>query len=173
MKTGGFVRFVLATAGLVMAMAAQAPALAAETGVLIRADVLRDKPFIDAAEVEKLGANAPVAIAARQGGWVQVEAGGKTGWVRTLNVRLAGGGSAGGSSLLAASSLYRTGSSGTQVTTGVKGLGASDISTASPNAGQLAMLNAQGVSPAAAGEQASRNGLKTNQVEYLKPGKKK
>jgi hypothetical protein len=169
MKTGGFVRFVLATAGLALATAGQA----AESGVLIRADVLRDKPFIDGAEVEKLAANAPVTIATRQGGWVQVEAGGKTGWVRTLNVRLGAGGSAGGSSLLAASSLYRTGSSGTQVTTGVKGLGASDISSASPNAAQLAMLNAQVVAPAAASEQASRNGLKTNQVEYLKAGKKK
>lgn len=169
MKTGGFVRLVLATAGLAMATAGQA----AESGVLIRADVLRDKPFIDGAEVEKLAANAPVTIATRQGGWVQVEAGGKTGWVRTLNVRLGAGGSAGGSSLLAASSLYRTGSSGTQVTTGVKGLGASDISAASPNAAQLAMLNAQVVAPAAASEQASRNGLKTNQVEYLKAGKKK
>jgi hypothetical protein len=151
-----------------------APVLAAETGVLIRADVLRDKPFIDAAEVEKLAANAPVAIAARQGGWVQVESGGKTGWVRTLNVRLAGGsGSGGGSGLLAASSLYRTGSSGTQVTTGVKGLGEGDISTASPSTAQLALLNAQRVTPAAASEQAGQNGLKPNQVAYLPAGRKK
>jgi hypothetical protein len=150
-----------------------APVLAAETGVLIRADVLRDKPFIDAAEVEKLAANAPVAIAARQGGWVQVETGGKTGWVRTLNVRLAGGSSSGGSGLLAASSLYRTGSSGTQVTTGVKGLGEGDISTASPNTAQLALLNAQRVTPAAASEQAGQNGLKANQVAYLPAGRKK
>jgi hypothetical protein len=169
MTTGGSVRFALAIAGLMCAAMAQA----AETGVLIRADVLRDKPFIDGAEVEKLAANAPVTIATRQGGWVQVDAGGKTGWVRTLNVRLGAGGSAGGSSLLAASSLYRTGSSGTQVTTGVKGLGAGDISAASPNAAQLALLNAQVVAPAAASEQAGRNGLKTNQVEYLKVGKKK
>jgi hypothetical protein len=169
MTTGGSVRY-LAAATVLLATAA---ASAAETGVLIRADVLRDKPFIDGAEIQKLAANAPVTIAARQGGWVQIDSGGKSGWVRTLNVRLGAGGSAGGSSLLAASSLYRTGSSGTQVTTGVKGLGAGDISAASPNAAQLAMLNAQVVAPAAASEQASRNGLKTNQVEYLKPGKKK
>jgi hypothetical protein len=160
---------MLSAAGL----AAVAPVHAAESGVLIRADVLRDKPFIDAAEIEKIPANAPVSIAARQGGWVQVDAAGKTGWVRTLNVRLAGGGTTGNSGLLAASSLYRTGSSGTQVTTGVKGLGESDISAASPNNAQLAMLNAQAVTPAGASEQASQNGLKTNQVEYLKPGKKK
>jgi Bacterial SH3 domain len=169
MNAGGWIRFAAAVAGLVWL----APLHAAESGVLIRADVLREKPFIDAAEVEKLAASAPVSISARQGGWVQVDAGGKTGWVRTLNVRLAGGGTTGNSGLLAASSVYRTGSSGTQVTTGVKGLGASDISAASPDAGQLAMLNAQAVTPAAASEQAGRNGLKTNQVDYLKAGKKK
>jgi hypothetical protein len=151
-----------------------AAAQAAESGVLIRADVLRDKPFIDAGTVDKLAANAAVTIAARQGGWMQVDASGKSGWVRTLNVRLAGGGTVGGSSgVLAAASVFRTGSSGTQVTTGVKGLGESDLRAAEPNAAQLAMLNAQGVTPADASDQASRNGLKPNQVAYLKPGKKK
>lgn len=164
------IRFAAAFAALMMGSAA---ALAAESGVVIRADVLRDKPFIDAAEVQKVTANAPVSITARQGGWVQVEAGGATGWVRTLNVRLAGGGSSGGSGLLAASSAFRTGSSGTQVTTGVKGLGESDLNAAVPNAAQLAMLDGQAATPAAASEQAMRNGLKTNPVEYLKGGKKK
>jgi hypothetical protein len=169
MTVGAVIRFLLALAALM----SFSPAQAAESGVLIRADVLREKPFIDAAEVEKLAANAPVSIAARQGGWVKVDAGGKSGWVRTLNVRLAGGGATASSGLLAASSVYRTGSSGTQVTTGVKGLGESDLAAASPNAAQLAMLNGQGVTPAAATEQANLNGLKTNQVEYLKGGKKK
>lgn len=169
MKAGGLIRFAGIAAGLLWL----APLHAAESGVVIRADVMRDKPFIDAAEVEKLAANALVTIAARQGGWVQVESGGKTGWVRTLNVRLGSGGTGGGSSLLAASSLYRTGSSGTQVTTGVKGLGEGDITAASPNAGQLAMLNNLRVTPAAASEQATQNGLKTNTVEYLPAGKKK
>lgn len=164
------IRFAAVFAALMMGSAA---ALAAESGVVIRADVLRDKPFIDAAEVQKVAANAPVSITARQGGWVKVDAGGATGWVRTLNIRLAGGGTTGSSGLLAASSAFRTGSSGTQVTTGVKGLGESDLNAAVPNAAQLAMLDAQAVTPAAASEQAMRNGLKTNQVEYLKGGKKK
>lgn len=167
--TGLFLRF----AALLALVLGNAAVLAAESGVVIRADVLRDKPFIDAAEVQKVAANAPVSIAARQGGWVQVDAGGTTGWLRTLNVRLAGGGTTGSSGLLAASSAFRTGSSGTQVTTGVKGLGESDLNAATPNAAQLAMLNAQAVTPADASEQAMRNGLKTNQVDYLKGGKKK
>jgi hypothetical protein len=160
---------IIAVAALMLA----GSALAAESGVLIRGDELRDKPFIDAESLGKVAANAAVSIAARQGGWVQVDVDGKSGWVRTLNVRLAGGGSTGNSGLLAASSAFRTGSSGTQVTTGVKGLGESDLNAAVPNAAQLAMLNAQGVTAADASEQAVRNGLKANQVQYLKGGKKK
>jgi hypothetical protein len=165
--------FSLRFAALLAMLLGNAAALATESGVVIRADVLRDKPFIDAAEVQKVAANAPVSIAARQGGWIQVDAGGASGWLRTLNVRLAGGGTTGNSGLLTASSVFRTGSSGTQVTTGVKGLGESDLNAATPNAAQLAMLNAQAATPADAGEQAMRNGLKTNQVDYLKGGKKK
>ncbi|MBC7521397.1 MAG: hypothetical protein H7268_09945 [Sandarakinorhabdus sp.] len=140
---------------------------------MIHADVLRDKPFIDAGAIDKLAANAPVAIAARQGGWMQVETGGKSGWVHTLNVRLAGGGATGSGGLMAAASVFRTGSSGTQVTTGVKGLGESDLRAAQPDAAQLALLNAQAVTAADASGQATRNGLKPNQVAYLKPGKRK
>lgn len=160
--------------GALLVLMVPAAALAVENGVLLRADVLRDKPFIDAAEVAKLAASAPVTIAARQGGWMQVAAGGATGWVRTLNVRLASSGAAaGGSGLLAASSVFRTGSSGTQVTTGVKGLGEDELRAAQPDMAQLAALDALAVTPAAASEQAARNGLQVNQVAYLKPGKKK
>lgn len=158
---------------LALASVQCAAAQAAENGVLIRADVLRDKPFIDATQMARLAANAPVTVAARQGGWTQIEAEGKSGWVRMLNVRLASGGRTGGSGLVSAASVFRTGSSGTQVTTGVKGLGESDLRAAQPDAAQLALLNAQGVSAADATDQALRNGLKPNQVAYLKPGKKK
>jgi len=157
---------------LAAALLQSGAARAVENGVLIRADVLRDKPFIDAGAIDKLVANAPVAIAARQGGWMQVEAGGKSGWVHTLNVRLVGAG-AGSSGLMAAASAFRTGSSGTQVTTGVKGLGESELSAAQPDAAQLALLDAQAVTAAEAADQATRNGLKPNQVAYLKPGKRK
>lgn len=157
---------------ILVAMAAAGAAHAAENGSLIRAETLREQPFIDAAAVDSLAANEAVAIAARQGGWMQVGARGKTGWVKMLNVRLAGGGSTGGSGgLMAAASLFRTGSSGTTVTTGVKGLSEEDLRNAQPDRAQLAALAAQATTPAAASAQASANGLKPNEVAYLKAGK--
>jgi len=158
--------------GAILILLAATPALAAENGTLIRADTMREQPFIDAAAVEALAANEPLAIAARQGGWMQVGARGKTGWVKMLNVRLAGGGTTGGSGgLMAAASMFRTGSSGTTVTTGVKGLTEEDLRNAQPDRGQLAALSAQAVSPGVASAQAAANGLKPNQVAYLKAGK--
>lgn len=155
-------------------MALPTMAAAAESGLLIRKDNLRGQPFIDAPVVVWLEANEPLSILDRQGGWMQVDARGKSGWVRMLNVRLPSSASGGGqSSLLAASAMYRTGSSGSTVTTGVKGLGESDLRTAQPDFNQLAALEAQGVSPADATAQAADNKLAPNQVEYLKPGRKK
>ena len=65
---------------------------AAEKGSMIRAGDLMAQPFIDAAKAGPLTAKQPVTILKRQGGWIQVEANGQTGWVRTLNVRLDLGG---------------------------------------------------------------------------------
>lgn len=67
---------------------------AAEKGSMIRAGDLMAQPFIDAAKTGPLTAKQPVTILKHQGGWVQVEANGQTGWVRTLNVRLELGGTA-------------------------------------------------------------------------------
>lgn len=64
---------------------------AAEQGIVIRAGELKEQPFVDAANTDKLAANQPVNIVRRQGGWVQVESNGKTGWVRMLNLRLGAG----------------------------------------------------------------------------------
>lgn len=157
-----------------LALVFAAPVRAAETGTLLRAEVLRDQPFIDAAEVGKLAANDAVTIAARRAGWMQVSSADKSGWVRMLNVRLGAGSSGGGSGgLLAAASVFRTGSSASTTTTGVKGLGEADISNAQPDRAELARLDALGTTPADATAQAARNGLKPNEVAYLKPGRKK
>lgn len=168
------VRLVGGVAAVIASLFGGAAALAADSGNLLRADVLREKPFVDAAALDKLDANDPVEIAARQGAWMQVNARGKSGWVRMLNVRMGAAGAGGGSGgLLAAASVFRTGSSGTTVTTGVKGLGESELRAAQPDRAQLALLAAQAATPADAAAQATGNGLKPNDVAYLKPGRKK
>ena len=71
------------------ALMCMAPAYAADRGVVIRAGDIKTAPFIDAGSAGPVAANEPVTIVDRKGGWMQVQATGKTGWIRMLNVRLA------------------------------------------------------------------------------------
>ncbi|HEY7806957.1 MAG TPA: SH3 domain-containing protein [Croceibacterium sp.] len=157
-----------------LAFAVAAYPAAAETGAVIRADELKATPFIDAATSAKLAANQPVTILNRKGGWVQVEAGGQTGWVRMLNVRLAAGSAPSPNQAnVHAASLLRTGSSGKTVTTGIKGLGEEDLQKAVPDPAQLAKLVALAVPAAEASSNASASGLVEHPVDYLDQKKKK
>jgi len=141
---------------------------AAEEGAVIRADELKAMPFIDAATSAKVTANQQVTIVGRKGGWVEVQAGGQTGWLRMLNVRLAAGsGPAQGQANVRAASLLRTGSSGKTVTTGIKGLGEEDLQNASPDPAQVAALADFAVPASEASANAHASGLVEQQVEFV------
>lgn len=168
MRVKSYLVLGLVATGLLMPLAA---ALAAEKGLIIRAGDLMAQPFIDAAKSGPLAADQPVDIVERKGGWMRVEAGGQSGWVRTLNVRLAG---LGGAPAPAGNrgtplSLLRTGSTGRTVTTGVKGMDEEDIRNAAPNYAELDKLAALGVEPAEAQDNARASDLKENQIAYLNP----
>lgn len=141
-------------------------ALANERGVAIRAGDIYAEPFIDAAKVGALAANQPVTIAARKGGWLSIDAGGKRGWVRLLIVRLLSASPATGST-----AQLRTGSTGRTVTTGVKGLDEADIRDAAIDRAQLSEMDALAASEPEAREAAQGKGLQESKVTYLKPGK--
>lgn len=159
-----YARVVLLAAGLLIGTAA----LASERGLMIRAGDLFEQPFIDAKKLGPLTPNQPVTIVERRGGWVSVDAGGKRGWVRLLNLRLepAVQPTAGRST-----AALRTGSTGRTVATGVKGLDEADIRSASLDRGQLAELELLGVTDDAAKQYGSQNQLKDSLIAYLKPGK--
>lgn len=162
--------------GVVIAIGLLLPAVVAatEAGSVMRAADLKAEPFIDAATIAALSAETPVTIVKRQGPWMQVDAAGKKGWMRMLNVRIAGGGTkSSGNNLAMAANLFRTGSSGTTVTTGVKGLDETDIRGASPDPAQLALLASFAAYPADARANAVASGLKENNIEYLKTAKVK
>ncbi len=145
-------------------------ASAAEKGQIIRAGDLFVQPFIDAASAAKLTASQPVAIIERRGAWVSVQADGKTGWVRLLNVRLQPA-SAGPPRAATAgnplSSLLRSGSSGQTVTTGVKGMDEEQIRAATPNYAELAMLDTLAVDGNTARAAAASRKLTERPVDYL------
>lgn len=160
---------------LACALAPIAVADAADRGVVIRNGDIKAQPFIDATPAGSVVANDPVTIIDRKGGWMQVQAAGKTGWIRTLNVRLAttDGAVAQNTSLATKASMLRTGSSGKTVTTGVKGLGEEDLRNASVNLAELDKLGTLAVDPAEATANAQKKGLKEAQIDYLAKGSKK
>jgi len=154
---------------IVIAMALfAAGATAAESGVLARATELKKEPFTDAATVQQLPAAAPVEVLARQGAWMQVKAGGQTGWVRLLAVRMGVNAARSSESGLAkAANIALSGSSGTAVATGVRGLDKEQIANASPNPAELARLERSASSDAQARGFAADAKLAQQNLPYL------
>lgn len=137
----------------------------AETASVIRDSDLRDKPFLDAAVIGQLKKDNVVDIQMRQGAWMQVKNENKlTGWIKLLNVRT-GKGSEG--STLASLNPFKTGSSGSTVTTGVKGLSAEQLQNAQPNPEELARLKNFTASEAEAQKSAAKEKLIAQEVAYI------
>ena len=143
----------------------------AEPATLARASDLKAQPASDAATVTQLAAEATVDASARSGGWVRVKTpAGAEGWVKMLALRYGGPGAAkrGDSGISQAINVARTGASGTQVTTGVRGLDETDINTARPNPTELRKLEGYAESKQSSTSFAEKGNLKTQRVEYPK-----
>lgn len=143
----------------------------AEPATLVRASGLKAQPATDAATVAQLAADAAVDAGERSGGWVRVKTqAGAEGWVKMLALRYGGSGAAkrGDSGISQAINVARTGASGTQVTTGVRGLDEADIKTARPNPAELKRLEGYAESKPASASFADSGKLKAQRVEYPK-----
>ena len=147
-----------------------APALClAEAATVIRATELKQAPATDAASTGQLAENAKVDALERKGGWTRVKAaGGAEGWVRMLALRYDGAGATrqGDSGIAQALNVARTGTSGTQVTTGVRGLDAEQLANAKPNTAELKKLERYSAGKDAAAAFAERGQLHAQQVSY-------
>lgn len=149
-------------AGLVLGTAASA-----EPGTLLKADSLRAKPFGDAEVIGTLKAKDKVDITARKGAWANVQVpAGKSGWIRVLNIRT-GSGKSGDSGVGAIASLFKTGSSGNTVSTGVKGLSEEQLTNAEPNPEEAKRLSKYKNTDADARNFAKQAKLSAQQVDYL------
>lgn len=150
------------------------PALClAEPATVIRATELRGAPATDAAVLASLAENAKVEALERKGGWTRVKAeGGREGWVRMLTLRHAGGGEArqGDSGIVQLLNVARAGTSGTQVTTGVRGLDAEQLANARPNAAELKKMQGYAASREAAAGFAASGKLQARRVDYPREG---
>ena len=144
-----------------------AGAVFAESGTVLKDTPLRSEPLASASEVGKLKARETVEITARKGAWAGVKTpAGTEGWARILNLRT-GSGAAATASGLQLASVFATGSSGTSVSTGVKGLSAAELTGASPDAAQLAQLDGFAVSTGDASQFARQVPLQAQRVAYL------
>jgi hypothetical protein len=146
---------------------------AAEPATVIRATEMKASPATDAAAVAPLAERAKVDALERRGGWVRVKAeGGAEGWVRMLMLRYAGAGEAkrGDLGIVQIVNVARTGTSGTQVATGVRGLDTEQLANARPNAAELERLHGYAATREAAAGFAAQGGLKAQRVDYPREG---
>lgn len=147
-----------------------APAVcSADPATLIRATELKRSPASDAESVAQLAANTHVDALERNGGWTRVKASGAEGWVKMLALRYDGPGKAGDSGVAQLFNVARTGSSGTQVTTGVRGLDEQQLANAQPNAAELAKMSRFAAKPDAAAAFAAKGHLSARSVQYPRP----
>ena len=143
----------------------------AEPATLLRASELKAQPASDAPTVTQLAADAAVDAGERSGGWVRVKtASGAEGWVKMLALKYGGPGVArkGDTGLTQAINVARTGASGTQVTTGVRGLDETDIQAARPNPAELKKLEGYAASKQNSASFAEGGKLQAQRVEYPK-----
>jgi hypothetical protein len=143
----------------------------AEPATLVRASELKAQPATDAATVSQLAVDAAVDAGERNGGWVRVKTqAGTEGWLKMLALRYGGPGVAkrGDSGLAQAVNVARSGASGTQVTTGVRGLDETDINTAKANPAELKKLEGYAESKQSSSSFADSGKLKAQRVEYPK-----
>ncbi len=144
--------------------------VAAEPATVIRATELKQAPATDSATVAELAENTAVDALERQGGWTRVKAANGEGWVRMLSLRF-GGTTAAKPAATGLSQLFnvaRTGTSGTQTTTGVRGLDADQITAARPNPAELAKLEGFAADRDAAASFAAQGKLGAKPVDYPK-----
>ena len=141
----------------------------AEPATVLRATELKKEPATDAPTVASLAESAAVDALERKGGWTRVKTGeGAEGWVKMLLLRYGGPGAAkqGDSGVAQLLSVARTGTSGTQVTTGVRGLDAEQLANARPNPAELKKMEGYAASKDGAAQFAAGGKLEPQRVEY-------
>lgn len=162
--------FFAITAGMALALTCCLPALA-ETAVTVKETELKKEAASDSPTLATLPGKSPVEVLKRQGGWTQVKpASEPKGWVKMFNLKYGEGSarSEGGGGLGSLFNVARTGSSGTTVTTGVKGLDITKdtLQNANPNMSELKRMHGYTASKAEAIKLASSGNLRKQSVAY-------
>jgi hypothetical protein len=162
----------LAASLLAASILVPAPCLA-EPATVIRATELKKDPASDAPTVAPLAEKAKVDALERKGGWTRIKTeAGAEGWVKMLALRYAGTGESkqGDSGVAQALNIARTGTSGAQATTGVRGLDPEQLANARPNPAELKKMEGFAVSKENAAGFAANASLQAKSIAYPKEG---
>lgn len=140
----------------------------AGTGVMIKDEDLRASASAGAATLGRVARGASVEILARQGGWTQVKADGRAGWVRILAVKSsAPGGGAGDVLGLVEAGTTRRDPNKVVAVAGVRGLNEEELKLARFNADELVRLERYASDRADAQSFARNAGLQAAKLAYL------
>lgn len=147
-----------------------------EVAVTVRPTELKNEPYSDAQTLARLAERARVEVLGRQVSWLQVRSEQLTGWVKLLSLRFEFSGAPAKGESNALRSLFNlvtTGSSGSTVTTGARGLDESKLRTPSPNPQAFLNMQRYAVSEQEARQFAAQENLSTQELSYLNPGERK
>lgn len=139
----------------------------AETGTALKADVMRSKPFADAKTTGKFVRGEKVEILGKQGAWLNIRTAGGRGWVRLLSVRRGTSSSASNARGVLDVASGRAGTGQVVATTGVRGLSAEELKSATFNPAEMQALEGHTQSSEQARQFASSGGLKAMRLSYL------
>jgi hypothetical protein len=159
-------KIVLALLGALLAASA-----GAEPATVVRATELKKDPATDAPTLAQLAESATVEALERRSGWARVKTeAGAEGWVKMLLLRYGGAGPAkqGDSGVAQMLNVARTGTSGTQVTTGVRGLDAEQLTKAQANPAELRKMEQYAETKELAASFAANGQLQARRVDYPK-----
>lgn len=141
-------------------------ALAAESGITLKADQLRADAFSDAKVVGSVNKNEAVDILGKKGAWLQIKSQGKSGWVRLLTVKRNNAGSNNVAGVVGVAT-GRTGTGKVVSTTGIRGLSAEDLKTAQFSESETQKLESYTVSASEAKQFSANGGLNSRQYPYF------
>lgn len=141
---------------------------AAETGSALKDDKLRKEPFADAKLAGDLKRGESLEIIGKQGAWLNVKTKKSAGWVRLLAVKrgaTSANTNATSDALKVASG--RAGTGKVVATTGIRGLSAEELKSATFNETEIKQLETYTTSKEQAQQFATSGGLKANNFAYL------
>ncbi|MDR3394795.1 MAG: SH3 domain-containing protein [Parasulfuritortus sp.] len=141
----------------------------ATTGTLIKAEQARATPSAKGKIITQFASGTPVDVINRQGGWLQIKAQGRSGWVRLLSVRSATGRGSGADLGGVVGLAGKRNNNQVVAVAGLRGLSEEDLKGAHFDAAQLARLDTYKTSRQQAESFAAQAKLKARNVAYLNP----